>query len=325
MSPRLGLGCVALGSAASGRSLGDDVRFVGAALDRGVTLFDSADVYASGNSERVLGRALRSRRDDVVIATKGGYLFRERTAWEQSARRIAKDLGRRVPSRRGASGGAASAGGSYASQDFSPAHLRSAVEASLRRLQTDRIDVYQLHGPRQPDPELLRGLQDLVTAGKVRRFGVGAEDVAWAAAWVGIDEVEVVQLPFGMLDPEAATTVFPLARQRAVELWARGVLGGGVLKAAAEDPASLADHPKRALIERLSDVAGQAGIGVDQLALGFVRAHGDDLATILIGTSSLDHLERSLQLIKAPPLPDDVLGAVRSALADGHAGHERSG
>ena len=94
----------------------------------------------------------------MVIASKGGYVFRPRSGLEQSARRNAQALARRVPSRQGSSGaggsgGGSSGGGSYAAQNFSPAYLRSAVEASLRRLQTDRIDVYQLHGPRQPDPD----------------------------------------------------------------------------------------------------------------------------------------------------------------------------
>ena len=323
MSPQLGLGCVSLGSASGGRSFRDDVAFVGAALDRGITLFDTADVYGSGNSERVLGRALRTRRDDVVIASKGGYVFRARSGLEQSARRTAKALARRVPSRQGGSGGGTSGGGSYAAQDFSPAYLRSAIEASLRRLQTDRIDVYQLHGPRQPDPELLQGLQDQVTAGKVGRFGVGAEDVDAAAAWATIDDVAVVQLPFGMLDPEAATTVFPLARRRGIDVWARGILGGGVLRAAATDPSSLADHPKHGLVGRLAELARQAGIGIDQLAVGFALAHADDLATILIGTRSPAHLRRSVELMEAPRLPDAVLDAVGKVINDGDAWRER--
>ncbi len=313
----------------------DDVAFVGAALDRGITLFDTADVYGSGNSERVLGRALRTRRDEVVIASKGGYVFRPRSGLEQSARRTAKALARRVPSRQGGSGaggsgggsagGGSSGGGSYAAQDFSPAYLRSAVEASLQRLQTDRIDVWQLHGPRQPDPELLQGLQDLITTGKVGRFGVGAEDVDAAAAWATIDDVAVVQLPFGMLDPEAASTVFPLARRRGVDVWARGVLGGGVLRAAAIDPSSLADHPKHRVVERLAEIARQAGIGIDQLAVGFVLAHADDLATILVGTRSPAHLRRSVELMEAPPLPDAVLDAVGEVIDDGNAWRERRG
>jgi len=310
--------------------LRDDVAFVGAALDRGITLFDTADVYGSGNSERVLGRALRTHRDEVVIASKGGYVFRPRSGLEQSARRTAQALARRVPSRQGGSGaggsgGGSSGGGSYAAQNFSPAYLRSAVEASLQRLQTDRIDVWQLHGPRQPDPELLQGLQDLITTGKVGRFGVGAEDVDAAAAWATIDDVAVVQVPFGMLDPGAASTVFPLARRRGVDVWARGVLGGGVLRAAAIDPSSLADHPKHRLVERLVEIARQAGIGIDQLAMGFVLAHADDLATILVGTRSPAHLRRSVELMEAPPLPDAVLDAVGEVIDDGNAWRERRG
>ena len=84
----LGFGCVNLGSASSGRSTRDDVRLVREAVDLGVRRFDTADVYGSGASERTLGRALATRRDEVFVATKGGYVFRERTGAEQAARRI---------------------------------------------------------------------------------------------------------------------------------------------------------------------------------------------------------------------------------------------
>src|SRR4051812_9318058 len=81
---RLGFGCVNLGSAGGGRSVRSDVRLVREALDLGVRTFDTADAYGKGTSERILGRALRGRRDDAFVATKGGYLFRERTGPEQT-------------------------------------------------------------------------------------------------------------------------------------------------------------------------------------------------------------------------------------------------
>ena len=100
-------------------------------------------------------------------------------------------------------------GGSYAEQDFTPATLRTAVDGSLRRLGTDYVDVLQLHGPDQVMPDLFEQLDELVTAGKVRRFGVGAESVDAAQQWIGVRGAAVVQLPFGVLDPEAAEIALP--------------------------------------------------------------------------------------------------------------------
>lgn len=128
----------------------ESVRAIRRALELGVTLFDTADVYGCGHSERVLGKALANRRDDVVIVTKVGNLFDEQTR---------------------------TGGGS----DLSPAYLRRACDASLRRLDTDRIDVYLIHdgfaGP-EDVPAVLDVLEELVVAGKVRWYGSSVSDPA---------------------------------------------------------------------------------------------------------------------------------------------------
>ena len=155
----LGLGCWAIGGpwTSGGRPAGwgevdddESVRAIRHAVDRGVTLFDTADVYGCGHSERVLGRALAGRRDDAVIVTKVGNVFDEQT-------RTA--LGK----------------------DVSPAYLRRACDASLRRLDTDRIDVYLIHdgiaGPEEVPP-VIETLEELVAAGKLRWYGSSISDPA---------------------------------------------------------------------------------------------------------------------------------------------------
>ena len=317
---RVGLGCVNLGSGAGGRTI-DDVALVHAALELGVTTFDTADVYGNGASEHVLGRALRGRRDEVVIATKGGFVFRERRRVEQWGRRRAKHALGTVRSRlerstapRGSSFG--SGGGSYSQRDLSPGHLRRAVHESLRRLRTDRIDVYQLHAPEEVVPELFDQLADLVVVGDVVRFGVGASSVASADRWLGVDGLGLVQVPFGVLDPEAAATTLPIARRDGLEVWVRGVLGGGVLGLASSDPAALANHPKRARVEALELLARQSGVDLFQLALGFVRAKADEVSTVLVGTSSVAHLRDSVDALAAPALPADVVQALADLGSD---------
>ncbi|SIR00059.1 aldo/keto reductase [Micromonospora avicenniae] len=148
----LGMGCWAIagpwaeGSQPLGWGAVDDdesIRAVRRALDLGVTLFDTADTYGAGHGERILGRALTGRRDEAVIATKWGYTFDEAT--------------------RQATG-----------EDASPGYLRRAVTDSLRRLGTDRIDLYQLHLADLPVPRaeaLIGTLEELVTEGLIRAYG----------------------------------------------------------------------------------------------------------------------------------------------------------
>ncbi|WP_433349380.1 aldo/keto reductase [Micromonospora sp. CA-111912] len=161
----LGMGCWAIGGpwAEGVQPLGwgavddeESVRAVRRALDLGVTLFDTADTYGAGHGERVLGRALAGRRDEAVIATKWGYTF------DEDARQAT-------------------------GEDPSPEYLRRAVTDSLRRLDTDRIDLYQLHLGDLPVPraEALLGVcEDLVADGLVRAYGWSTDRVD-RATWLG--------------------------------------------------------------------------------------------------------------------------------------------
>jgi aryl-alcohol dehydrogenase-like predicted oxidoreductase len=305
---RLGFGCVNLGSAGGAHSSRAHVRLVHEALDRGVRVFDTADAYGNGASERILGRALHDRRDGIVVATKGGYLFRERSGVEQSARRLAARTLRAARRRRADPAGPppiGQGGPAYQERDDSPRHLRGAIESSLRRLRTDHIDVYQLHGPDAVHPGLFDELQDLVDAGKVGAFGIGAESVAAAVAWLDVPAVATIQVPFGVLDPQAATELLPRLDARAVDVWARGVLGGGLLRLVARDPRAAAADPKGPVLAELGALAARAEIDLDALALGYVRSFSA-VSTLLVGISSSAHLERNVALMEAPALPDHV-------------------
>lgn len=303
---QLGFGCARLGSASSGARHRDATRLVRDAVEQGVTVFDTADAYGAGASERLLGNALRGVRSQVTIATKGGYVFRPRTRAEQRIRRAV----RAVAARRPMSGTPAPSGSAYGPQDFSPANLRRRLHDSLRRLRTDHVDLYQLHGPHELLPELLEALSDLVADGKVLRLGVGAESVSDAARWADVPGLDALQLPFGVLDPEAADDVFPAARARSVEIWARGVLGGGLLAAFDRDDPTMAGEPKRHQIAALRDLAAESGLDPYQLAVGFVRAHRD-VSTVLLGIGSRGHLERNLELMRQPALDEDLVARIR--------------
>jgi aryl-alcohol dehydrogenase-like predicted oxidoreductase len=177
----IGLGCWAIGGPflfegkPDGWGQVDDtesIRAVNRAVDLGVTLFDTADVYGTGRSERVLGRALRRRRDEVVIATKFGYTY------DESLQEI---IG----------------------TDLSPSYIRRACAASLARLGTDRIDLYQLHvGEVEPAvaDDVFATLEDLVDKGMIRSYGWSTGDTSGVRRLAGRERAAAVQFPVNVID-----------------------------------------------------------------------------------------------------------------------------
>lgn len=312
-----GLGCVALGSAAAGGPAAG-VRLVHHALDAGVTFFDTADAYGAGTSERVLGTALRGRRHLATVATKAGYLFRERPALERMVRRLAAPVlaarsGRAAPPVAPVSGPAVPTG-AYAARDLDPAYLRRALEGSLRRLRTDHVDVFQLHGPPAVCGDDVAALMaDLRAEGKIRGFGVGLESLEHALGWLEVGGLDWMQLPYGVLDPEAGARVLPAAAARGVQVVARGVLAAGLL--ADLSPAATAQlRPGQAEQRRaFRELAARHGVDPVALAVAYVRTR-PAVATVLIGTSRAAHLDAHLADARTPP-PPAALAAVDALLA----------
>lgn len=295
----LGMGCVKLGSGTAIGSGRGAQRVVHAALDAGIRLFDTADAYGAGRSESVLGAALRGRRDDVVITTKAGYRFRERRHLASVGRVVDRIAGRRA----------------YAEQDFSPGALRAAVLASLRRLQVDRIDVLQLHGP--PDPADLGSfdeLSSLVEDGLVTAVGVGCERLDSAAAWIDDGRVGTVQLPCGVLDPQAAASLVPAARAIDMGVLVRGVLGGGVLARYVRGEDTGLDPARLARLDRLAAVSAEAQVDVLQTALWYGR-HGVGADAVLIGMSSVSQVHDAVRMWTAPA-PAGVLEQVAAIVEE---------
>lgn len=315
---RIGFGCVSLGSA-SGPSERECIRLVRSAVDGGVTLFDTADAYGNGASERILGRALAGRFGEIEIATKGGYCFDERSAFRQRVRRLASPAARYLLRRGRSATGPTAGGAAYQAQDFSPAHLRAALEASLRRLGTDHVDVYQLHGPPELEPEMLGVMREFVDAGLVGRIGVGAERLDVARSFVAdaprgseAARADVLQVPFGPLDPGAAPLLRD-ARRNGVEVWARGIFGGGVMASWTRTGAATLHADDVARLRALEPIAGELGLDLFELAIGLVRSL-DEVAVAVLGMSSERHLARNVQLVeRAEVLPPDVVERILAA------------
>ena len=204
----LGLGCWAIGgpfgpegSAAGWGEVDDDesIAAIRRGLELGVTLFDTADVYGTGHSETVLARALGGRRDDVAIATKFGNTFAEGT-------------------------------GRMLGPDASPAYIRRACEASLRRLRTDRIDLYQCHlGDLEPAvaDEVAATLEQLREEGLIRAYGWSLDDAERASRWAGRAGFASVQHHLNVL--EDAPAMLALCEREGLASINRGPLAMGLL------------------------------------------------------------------------------------------------
>jgi aryl-alcohol dehydrogenase-like predicted oxidoreductase len=134
-----------------------------------------------------------------------------------------------------------------------------------------------------------------------------------AAAWLVVPEVVGVQIPFGVLDPEATDDLFPQLAGRPVDVWARGVLGGGLLARATRDPGAIVGDAKEPIIAALRDLQATTGLGLDELATAFVRSF-PEVSTILIGIGSSEHLRRNVELLGEPP-PDTGVVMQLQALA----------
>ena len=251
------------------------------ARELGVNLFDTAQGYGFGASERLLGRALRDdfdhRRDEVVVATKGGL------------RMIESGLVR----------------------DSSPAWLRSGVQDSLRALDIDHIDIYQVHwpDPKVPFAETAAALQELVDEGKIRHVGVSNFDAAQMAEFAQTRPVETVQPPYHLFRRDIEVELLPYAREHDIGVLVYGPLAHGLLTGAMHADALFADDDWRSgspafrgtafsrnleVVDRLKRFAAeQLGCSVAQLAVAWTLAN-PAVNVAIVGARHPSHIEDSL-------------------------------
>jgi aryl-alcohol dehydrogenase-like predicted oxidoreductase len=310
----VGFGCARIGGTIEWSDPRTARRILDCAFNAGITLFDTADLYAQGNSERLLGETFRRRRTDVIIATKGGYTYPSRSSWLLG---WAKPLLRPLL---GANGNllhrARRLRAQLVKQDFTAEHLTSAVEDSLRRLRTDYIDLYQVHSP--PAAVLARGdffaaLECLKAAGKICHVGVACLHAHDALLVGSHPVVSAVQVPASLLQADAlrhiARRLTPSVGVMVRQPFATGLLtrDPGVWTASdfGEDADALEVARRR--------VASLASLGsVPSLALRYLLQQRG-VTSVLIGTTRLDHLEQNLEAIAARPL-----SAAELTLIDDH-------
>jgi aryl-alcohol dehydrogenase-like predicted oxidoreductase len=304
---------IGFGGARIGGLLADDggratsLRTLEAACDAGINFFDTADMYSQGESEILVGKAFRNKRDQVFIATKGGYYLPRQRRLIQLIKPFAKPIVRALGLRRSAV--PASLSGTV-SQDFSPGYLREAVEASLRRLQSDHIDLYQLHSP--PREELTGSrLQDalgllarLKTEGKIREYGIALDSVYDAVHCLDMEGIASLQMPFGLMDLQALDGVFDQVSERQFGIIARGCFGGGALKQSLTEAELRASEPQweRALqIKRLAEQMQRSALEAAlQFALSIER-----ISVTILGMRTPEHVATNLQHYAAKPLSNE--------------------
>ena len=290
----VGLGCNAFGSRIDATRTQS---VVDAALDAGITLFDTADSYGRGASEELLGRALGSRRDDVVLATKFGM-----------------DMG-------GANG---PDWGARASRRY----VRRAVEASLRRLGTDHIDLYQLHQPDLVTPveETLEAMNELVDEGKVRYLGCSnfaaweVVDAHWAAAGAGLRGFVSAQNEYSLYNRAAEAELVPALEHVGMSLLPYFPLAYGLLtgkyhrdQAAPSGSRLAADSQAHRLagadwdrVEALEAFAADRGIGILDVAIGGLAAQ-PAVASVIAGATKPEQIAANVRAGLWDPSAEDLV------------------
>ena len=282
---------------------GECVDMIHTALDAGINLIDTADVYSGGESEVIVGKALTGRRDEVVLATKFGMAMGD-------------DANRRGGSAR---------------------WIRRAVEDSLRRLDTDHIDLYQMH---RPDPntdidETLAALSDLIRAGKIRAIGGSffapeeTVEAQWTAQRRGHRRLLTEQSPYSLLTRGVENRVLPTAQRYGMGVLTFGPLNSGWLsgrvdpstghRAGAGAKMFYLSRPgvqaKSAAVEKLTTLAAEAGLPLAHLAVAFVRSH-PAVTSVLIGPRRPEHLADLLAGVDVE-LGDDLLDQIDEIVPPG--------
>ncbi|WP_326700864.1 aldo/keto reductase [Streptomyces sp. NBC_01754] len=301
----LALGAMNFG--AIGRTTQEEATaIVDAALEGGVNLIDTADMYGAGESEEMVGKAVAGRRDDIVLATKATMPMGDERNHRGSSRRW----------------------------------LVTALDNSLRRLGVDHVDLYQIHrwDPSTSDEETLSALTDLQRSGKIRYFGSSTfpayrvVQAQWAARANHLGRYVTEQPSYSILQRGIEGDVLPVAEEYGLGVLAWSPLATGWLSGAVREGREITTSRSKILperfdlslpsnrarldaVERLAKVADESGLTMIQLALGFVTAH-PAVTAALIGPRTQEHLRTQLAAADTV-LPADVLDAIDAIVAPG--------
>ncbi|HUA30054.1 MAG TPA: aldo/keto reductase [Streptosporangiaceae bacterium] len=287
----------------------DSIRIIHKALDAGINFIDTADMYSRGESEEIVGKALKGRRDSVVLATKARMAMGHDTGGATDA----------DPNRQGAS----------------RRWLVRALDDSLRRLQTDHVDLFQIHRP-DPDTDIeetLSVLTDLVHAGKVRAIGTSslpASDIVgaqWVAERRGLQRFRTEQPPYSILNRGIEREVLPVCERYGMGTLVWSPLAGGLLtgryrKGQQADTyrsrygfRHLSDERRLDAVEQLIPLARDNGMSLTHMAMAFAIAH-PGVTSAIIGPRTMEHLDDTLDGAKIT-LTDEILASIDEIVPPG--------
>jgi aryl-alcohol dehydrogenase-like predicted oxidoreductase len=278
----------------------ESIRIIHKGLDAGINFVDTADAYSRGESEEIVGEALKGRRDSVVLATKLHLPMGDDPNQQGNSRRW----------------------------------IMTEVENSLHRLQTDHIDLYQIHRPDSDTDieETLSALSDLIHSGKVRAIGsstMPASDIVeaqWVAERRGLERFRTEQPTYSILNRGIETEVLPVAQRYGMGtlVWsplAKGMLTGRIRKGQKTDLRraarfrSFSDERRLDAVERIIPLAQEAGLPMTHLAMAFAIAH-PGVTSAIIGPRTMEHLDDLLAGVDVT-LSDEVLDRIDEIVAPG--------
>jgi aryl-alcohol dehydrogenase-like predicted oxidoreductase len=303
----LGLGCMGMSEFYGIADESEAIATIHRALELGVTLLDTADMYGVGHNEELVGKAIKGHRDRVIIATKFGNV-------------------------RGSDG-------SFKGVNGKPEYVRSCCDASLKRLGVDTIDLYYQHrvDPNTPIEETVGAMAKLVQAGKVRYLGLSEAASATIRRAMAVHPISALQTEYSLWSREPESEILPTCRELGIGFVAYSPLGRGFLTGKIKSLDTLSEGDYRAglyprlqgdnlqqnleLVEQIEQMAAAKGIKAGQLALAWVLAQGEDIVPIP-GTKRRTYLEENIAAAAVTLTPAE-LDQIGKALPLGIAAGDR--